>query len=226
MPCGTFPALDGEATVRPVDVLLRLAVATKPQYQTDLYEVHRHWSLLRYLGLFDADLDGQLCLSSAGRRIGGNQRRVTSEELGIGFAIHRAEEWMANRWPNSTIARIVDIDVALASGFIRTGAVTSSIVQRRRRRPDYLMIAESLGSGDRYRYAVVECKGTKGWTYGLKQMASACGQLRGVTVAGRQPPGLAVGTVLADHWVYCRALELAPRRPGRTAGSAARRARR
>lgn len=45
------PALDGEATVRPLDVLLRLAVATKPQYQTDLYEAHRHWSLLRYLGL-------------------------------------------------------------------------------------------------------------------------------------------------------------------------------
>ncbi|WFE56577.1 hypothetical protein [Micromonospora sp. WMMD712] len=83
------PALDGEATVRPLDVLLRLAVATKPQYQTDLYEAHRHWSLLRYLGLFDADPDGQLCLSSAGRRIVGSQRRVTSEELGIGFAVHR-----------------------------------------------------------------------------------------------------------------------------------------
>ncbi|WP_146179844.1 hypothetical protein [Micromonospora sp. RP3T] len=66
------PALDGQATVRPLDVLLRLAVATKPQYQTDLYEAHRHWSLLRYLGLFDAGSDGQLCLSSAGRRIVGS----------------------------------------------------------------------------------------------------------------------------------------------------------
>ncbi|GAB3328553.1 hypothetical protein RMN56_29170 [Micromonospora halotolerans] len=207
-----IPALHGEATVRPVDVLLRLAVATKPEYQTDLYEVHQHWSLLRYLGLFDADPDGQLCLSSAGQRIGGNQRRVTSEELGVGFAVHRAEEWMANRWPDSAIARVVDIDVALASGFIRAGAVKASVTQRRSRRPDYLLIAEIPGSDDRYRYAVVECKGTKNWGYGLKQMASACVQLRGVAVAGRQPPGLAVGTVLADNWVYCRALELSPGR--------------
>lgn len=204
------PALDGEAAVRPLDVLLRLAVATKPQYQTDLYEVHRHWSLLRYLGLFESDSDGQLCLSSAGRRIVGNQRRVTSEELGIGFAVHRAQEWMASRWPGATTTGVIDIDAALSSGFVRAGAVTSSVVQRAGRRPDYLLIAESPGSEDRYHYAVVECKGTKGWRYGLTQMASACMQLRGVAVAGRQPPGLAVGTVLADDWVCCRALELSP----------------
>ncbi|MEU4556542.1 hypothetical protein [Micromonospora violae] len=206
------PALDGEATVRPMDVLLRLAVATKPQYQTDLYEVHRHWSLLRYLGLFDPDPDGQLRLSSAGRRIVGNQRRVTSEELGVGFAVHRAQEWVAARWPGATAIGVIDIDVALSSGVIRAGAVTSSVVQRGRRRPDYLLIAESPGSADRYHYAVVECKGTKGWRYGLDQMASACVQLRGVAVEGRQPPGLAVGTVLADDWVWCRALELSPER--------------
>ncbi|GAA0404022.1 hypothetical protein GCM10009541_54020 [Micromonospora gifhornensis] len=208
------PALDGEAAVRPLDVLLRLAVATKPQYQTDLYEAHRHWSLLRYLGLFDSDSDGYLCLSSAGRRIVGNQRRVTSEELGIGFAVHRAQEWMAARWPGATTTGVIDIDVALSSGVIRVGGVTSSVVQRGRRRPDYLLIAESPGSEDRYHYAVVECKGTKGWRYGLDQLASACVQLRGVAVESRQPPGLAVGTVLADDWVYCRALELSPGRRG------------
>ncbi|MDG4820184.1 hypothetical protein O7628_32280 [Micromonospora sp. WMMD956] len=209
------PALDGEATVRPLDVLLRLAVATKPQYQTDLYEAHRHWSLLRYLGLFDADPDGQLCLSSAGRRIVGSQRRVTSEELGIGFAVHRAQEWVAARWPGATVTGVIDIDVALSSGVIRTDGVTSSVVQRGGRRPDYLLIAESPGSEDGFHYAVVECKGTKAWRYGLDQMASACVQLRGVAVASRQPPGLAVGTVLADDRVRCRALELYPGHRGR-----------
>ncbi|WP_157739853.1 hypothetical protein [Micromonospora narathiwatensis] len=32
------PALGGGAAVRPMDVLLRLAAATNPQYQTDLYK--------------------------------------------------------------------------------------------------------------------------------------------------------------------------------------------
>ncbi|WP_203702573.1 hypothetical protein [Asanoa iriomotensis] len=212
---GCVPVLDGQDSVRPVDVLLRLAVATKPEYQTDLYEVHRHWSLMRYLGLFDADSNGRLCLSSAGRRIVGNQRKVTSEELGIGFAVYRAEQWVASRWPRTTSVAVIDIDVALTSGYVRAGAVASSVVQRSGRRPDYLLIAESPDSQDRYRYAVIECKGTKSWTNGLKQMASACEQLRGVSVGDGQPPGLAVGTVLADHRIRCRALELAPRSHGR-----------
>jgi hypothetical protein len=211
---GCVPVLNGPDSVRPADVLLRLAVATKPQVQTDLYEVHRHWSLMRYLGLFDADSNGRLCLSAAGRRIVGNQRKVTSEELGIGFAVHRAEQWVASRWPRTTSVAVIDIDVALSRGFVRAGAVASSVVKRKRRRPDYLLIAESPDSQDRYRFAVIECKGTKTWTNGLDQMASACEQLRGVSVGNSQPPGLAVGTVLANRQVRCRALELTPRPHG------------
>ncbi|MEV4411379.1 hypothetical protein [Catellatospora sp. NPDC049609] len=46
------PALDTGVTVRVADVLQRLAVATAPLVDRDVYEVHRHWGLMRYLGLF------------------------------------------------------------------------------------------------------------------------------------------------------------------------------
>ncbi|WP_173154311.1 hypothetical protein [Phytohabitans suffuscus] len=206
------PELHGYQTVRPVDVLLRLASATRPQYQVDLYDVHAHWGLLRYLGLFAVGSGRSLVLSAAGRRIVGNQRRVTSEELGIGFAVYLAEAWTQNRRLGTSTVRTVDIDVALASGSISTGGLRLLVEQTGVKRPDYLLISESLGRRGRFSVALLECKGTKTRPYAIHQLAQAAIQLGSMVVDGRCPSGLAVSTVVAQDSISYYALQHRPDR--------------
>lgn len=200
--------LHGGCSIRAIDVLLSLARATQPHYRSDVHDVHAWWALLRYLGVFEA-LDGApscLGLSDAGRRIIGNQRRVLSEELGIGFGTLLAEKWMAANNPFSTrTIQVVDVDVLLGSPL--WASLVASLVGERR--PDYLLVAQDPHSR-RQRLAVVECKGTRTRGYAPKQLASAAEQLAGLVVDGRAWPGLAVSSVVADHVVEYLAVQLLP----------------
>ncbi|GAA3783831.1 hypothetical protein GCM10022225_84960 [Plantactinospora mayteni] len=117
-----------------------------------MYDVHAHWGLLRYLGLFAVGSGGSLVLSTAGRRIVGNQRRVTSEELGIGFAVYLAETWAESRRLGASTVRTVDIDAALASGSISVGGLRV-LVEQTGSRPDYLLISDSVGGSGRFSIA-------------------------------------------------------------------------
>ncbi|GAA3450535.1 hypothetical protein [Dactylosporangium matsuzakiense] len=208
------PDIHGDIAVRPVDVLLRMAATMRPQYQMDLYDVHAHWGLLRYLGLFDAASNGRMTLSAAGRRIVGNQRRVTSEELGIGFATYVAEAWMRSRGSGALTVRCIDIDVALASGAVTIGGLTYFIKQTAVKRPDYLLVADGAGGQGRMRLALLECKGTKSPPYAHRQLADASAQLDTITVGGRHLSGLAVSTVVADNAVQYYALQHQVERTG------------
>lgn len=212
VPLVAVPSLHGGAQLRIADVLLRLTQATRPKYQADVYDVHAHWGLLRYLGVFESRWSpsgNKVHLSDAGRRVVGNQRRVLSEKLGIGFAVLLAESWSKSISASSATPRVVDIDVALEEAAINVGGLTKTVEQVGSTRPDYIMLADDSTRRGRFRVAVLECKGTKSKPNRLYQLARASVQLTGVEVGRRVPPGLAVSTVLGNGAVAYSALQTA-----------------
>jgi hypothetical protein len=207
------PALGLEhgTMIRPFDALHELSYVTRPRYQDDILDRYAQWGLMRYLGFFDLAHDGsgppELKVSDAGRKIAGNQRRVTSEDMGIGFGALLARRWFAGTaaagWPIS----IVDIDVALDDGYVYAGGIRQPVRKTGSRRPDYLMIALDPTTRDHYRVRMVECKGTISSGHAISQLASAAGQLGGITVAGRVPTGIAISTITGSNGVSYLAID-------------------
>jgi hypothetical protein len=195
--------LEGGVTLRPIAALHWLSYATRPRYQDDLLDRYLHWALARYIGLFEHVGDGWplpvLRLSEAGQRIKGNQRRVTSEEMGVGFGALLASHWLRQTGASSLPASIVDVDAALDDRYIYAGGSRQAVRAIKGRRPDYLLVVPDPSSRRMYRVRALECKGTcSGISYGIRQMASASQQLTGITVGGRVPKGLAVSTVTGN----------------------------
>jgi hypothetical protein len=206
------PGLDGGIILRPVEALHWLSYATRPRYQDDLLDVYMHWALVRYIGLFERRDDGHanpaLAVSQPGQRIRGNQRRVTSEEMGIGFGALLASHWFAQADAVGLPIGIVDIDAALADRYIFAGGSRHSVRAVADRRPDYLLIAPDPGVRRRYRVRALECKGTSsGAHYAMQQLASAVEQLAGISVGGRVPSGLAVSTITANNQMSYLAID-------------------
>jgi hypothetical protein len=163
-----------------------------------------HWALVRYIGLFehrdDGDANPVLAVSEPGQRIRGNQRRVTSEEMGIGFGALLASRWFAQACAPGLPIGIVDVDAALTDRYIFAGGSRHSVRAVADRRPDYLLIAPAPEARRRYRVRALECKGTSsGPGYAVHQLASAVEQLAGISVGGRVPQGLAVSTLTTNH---------------------------
>lgn len=199
-------------TILPLWALHWLSYATRPRYQDDLLDVYLHWALSRYIGLFEHLDEGfplpRLTLSDAGRRIRGNQRRVTSEEMGIGFGALLANRWFKQTGAAGLPVSIVDVDAALDDRYIFAGGSRHAVRAVKDRRPDYLLIAPDPSSRRRYRVRVLECKGTSSSTsYAVCQLASAAEQLTGITVGGRVPKGLAVSTVTMNDQLSYLAID-------------------
>ncbi|MEU0537308.1 hypothetical protein [Amycolatopsis tolypomycina] len=190
---------DGIA-LRPLEALHWLSYVTRPRYQDDVLDVYMRWGLLRYLGFFAHDYTHsrlpRLTLSEAGRRISGNQRRVTSEEMGIAFGTALAKRWFETT-SAADLRTVVDIDVALDARYVfgPSSAVQHIGVQR----PDYLLVGADPDDSTRYLVRVLECKGTKNAGHAVPQLARAVGQLDGVTVGGRVPHGLATTVITAEN---------------------------
>jgi hypothetical protein len=203
--------LQAGITLRPIDALHRLSYATKLRYQDDILDMYMQWGLLRYLGFFELAYDGHplpgLKLSEAGQRVTGNQRRVTSEEMGIGFGVLLATRWFEQTAAAGIPITAVDIDAALDERFVLAAGTQKAVEQLGARRPDYLVIAHDPGKRSHYRVRVLECKGTSRPSYATRQLASAIGQLSDVTVGGRVPVGLAVSTVTASNGVSFLAID-------------------
>jgi hypothetical protein len=192
--------LEDGVTLVPFRALHWLSYATRPRYQDDLLDMYLHWAHARYIGLFDHLGDGSslptLTLSGAGQRIKGNQRRVTSEEMGIGFGALLANYWFERTGAAGLPVGIVDVDAALDDRYIFAGGSRHAVRAISDRRPDYLLVAPDPSRRRRYRVRALECKGTSSSIgYSVRQLASAAEQLAGITVGGRIPAGLAVSTV-------------------------------
>lgn len=201
--------LESGVTLRPVDALHQLARATRPMVQQEVFDQYVQWAMLRYLGFFDLSprlgRGRRLKVSDAGTRIVGNQRRVTSEDMGIGFGVLLARRWFARAQTFNTAISVVDIDVALRTGFTVAGRGRRAVRGVAKNRPDYLLISNA--GGRRYMLRVLECKGSKSKSGAREQLVKAVIQLEGVTVSGRVPIGLAVSTITADEEVSYLAID-------------------
>jgi hypothetical protein len=174
--------LENGVTLVPFRALHWLSYATRPRYQDDLLDMYLHWALARYIGLFEHHSEGSslpaLTLSEAGQRIKGNQRRVTSEEMGIGFGALLANYWFERTGAAGLPVGIVDVDAALDDRYIFAGGSRHAVRATGDRRPDYLLVAPDPSSRRRYRVRALECKGTSSSIgYAVRQLASATEQL-------------------------------------------------
>jgi hypothetical protein len=204
--------LEDGVTLFPFVSLHWLSYATRPRYQDDLLDMYLHWALARYIGLFEHLDQGSslptLTLSEAGQRIRGNQRRVTSEEMGIGFGALLATYWFQQTGAAGLPVSIVDVDAALDDRYIFVGGSRHAVRAIKDRRPDYLLIAPDPSSRGMYRVRALECKGTSSTiSYAVRQLASAAQQLTGITVGGRVPRGLAVSTVTRNDQLSYLAID-------------------
>ncbi len=181
--------------------MLRLARATTPWVPDDVYETYRHWAWLRYLGAFRLLADGSLGLSASGAKVSGNQRRVLSEELGIGFGVLLAEHWCRRLGARGPIS-VTDVDLVLRDGF--PGA---SIDTGTGRQPDYLLQYPNPVDSSVKVVKVLECKGTQSVSSAPKQLARASTQLASLTLSGKTPQGVAISTISSARAVQYMAID-------------------
>jgi hypothetical protein len=183
--------LDGTLDARPVGIMLELARGTALNVTDAVSFFGRHWSVLKYIGLFARDAgSGLMSLEQTVlRQVGPNQRRVISEELGIGFAAFAAKQWCRRRHPGIGPISVIDVDRTLLNGGIRT------LQTNGKRQPDYLIsFDDPNGSGTR-QFELLESKGTVSIAKAVGQLGRAVTQLAGLTINGKMMTGLAVATV-------------------------------
>lgn len=182
------PTFHGGAALRSVDVLLHLAYATRLNYERTVLDVYMQWALARYIGAFDLTPSlevhwpgsRRLGLSDAGRRVVANQRRVFSEDVGIGLASVLAHRWFGSAHPGMDL-HLVDIDIAIDSGVIAAPAGA---------RTDYLVVAEDPGTGHVLLLGMVEAKGSESRANALRQVTRGAEQLEATVRRGRGVDGL------------------------------------
>jgi hypothetical protein len=197
--------VDGGVYVRPIDAMLKLSRAMRPLISDDVYSWYRHWGWLRYLGIFDQQVTGSLGLSEAGLAVRANQRRVMSEDLGVGFGCVVAEEWCRQLGAGGPIA-FVDVDLALTEGrpWLRHHGADPAVGDRQ---PDYLLVYPEPGSPRTFAYKALECKGTA-WPVKVNgQLARAATQLASLELNGVPPQGIAVSTVSDESGVQYFAVD-------------------
>ncbi|MFB8229428.1 hypothetical protein [Cellulosimicrobium sp. NPDC055967] len=193
--------LGGAIRVRPVDAMLRLSRLTAPLIPSDVTSQYEHWGRLRYLGVFDRGSAGELRLGTAGRQVRGNQRRVMSEELGVGFGALLAEHWCRAQGFTGAI-RFADVDQVLQGAY--PGIYARMVAGRQ---PDYLIQLPSPRQPRRVSHRLLECKGTTSSRYAVNQLARAVTQLASLSVNGTTPTGIAVSTVSAGDSVRYLAVD-------------------
>jgi hypothetical protein len=146
-------------------------------------------------GEFDDESIPPLRVSEAGCRVAGTRRRVTSEELGVGFGVVLARRWFRNALGPGIPIGFIDID-AYVSGSGFGGSIRS----------DYLLIALDTARPGCYRVRLLECKGTQEEPLARHQMRKAVRQL-GSHIISPLPDGIAVSSVTYGDQIRCFAVE-------------------
>lgn len=188
---------------KPVEVMLELALGTALKVSDEVASFGRHWAHLKYVGLFEHSTPGgSLRLrSSVLAEVGANQRRVMSEELGIGFAAHAAKHWCRRRYPGVGAISVIDVDRTLLNGGI------PKLQRNGKRQPDYLLVFDDPMAPGRRRLELLESKGTVSIGTAKSQLGRAVTQLAGLTANGRTLTGLAVSTVSTENGIRLLAVD-------------------
>lgn len=193
----------GDFEMRPIAAMLEIARGTVLNEDPDIAAFARRWSILRYLGIFARDAGtGKLHLDGAALRyVGGNQRRVLSEELGIGFGIIAGKRWCRKRMPTIGSITAIDVDKALKRGKV------PNLRPEGNRQPDYLLsYSDSRNPGVKI-YDLLETKGTGSRAYAKKQLGRAVTQLAGLTLNHQEMTGIAVTTVSDERGIHVMAVD-------------------
>lgn len=195
--------LNGLLTLRPISAMLELARGTALNDDPQIAAFARRWSTLRYLGIFGRDhATRSLHLdNSALPYIGPNQRRVLSEDLGIGFGILAAKHWCRTRNPKVGPITAIDVDKALLNGTVPNLQLAD------RRQPDYLLAYPDPSNPGVMVYELLETKGTVSSSNAKKQLGRAVTQLASLTVDGNPLTGLATSTISNTEGIFVLAVD-------------------
>ncbi|MFB2583026.1 hypothetical protein ACEXQD_17390 [Herbiconiux sp. P15] len=199
--------IQGKLRLRPIDAMHELARGTALLRDPSVAAFARGWSALRYLGVFARSGQGRLSLDGAAlEHVGPNQRRVISEELGIGFGVLVAKEWCQSRQvsPIGPIT-VIDVDMALFHNMVPGLSTTG------KRQPDYLLAYPDPNKPSKTMYELLETKGTVDVSGAKGQLGRAVTQLAGLEVGGFPLTGIAVATVSTTSGI--RALAVDPAEP-------------
>lgn len=185
--------LDAAIEIRPIQALLELSRGSIYRQDRQIQGLSQFWPILRYMGMFERDDANNLHLRGEDLAIiGPNQRRIISEDLGIGFGILLAKHWCGERiqaqgGPASAIAS-TDFDQALNLGQLQHFTVAA-------RQPDYVLSYPDPNRPEITIFELLEVKGTATQGNALKQLGRAATQLASVTVNQNPVTGIAISTV-------------------------------
>ena len=196
--------VDGSIQASPMQALLNLAKATAIAPNAQIFDWYQHWACLRYIGAFQPT-GGSLALSQQAARVRANQRRVLSEELGVGFGIQVALAW------HNTIAggpppHVIDLDLTLGDPLHWFNRQNGPTIVTDGRQPDYLLTDRNTGSRT-FRVLSLECKGSAETSTTIGQLARGVTQLSSLSLNGTTPQGIVVATVSNGNAIRYRAVD-------------------
>lgn len=183
------------------EALLELARVSRSPKDRSIAAVHRWWAFLRYLGFFDKQ-NGSLVVSSEGRSFVNNQRRIASEELGVGFSILVGKRWIRLSHAPASVTSVTDVEIALGGSSLGVSQLPG-----RTKRPDWVLTVRDPSTPWRITNYLLESKGTASARHARHQLSRAARQLTAVTVGGHVPKGLAVSTVTGKDGISYLALD-------------------
>lgn len=191
----------------PAEVLRELGLATTFVTASPFADIARHWAHVRYCATLKSNQKQVLALTRAGSDIVHHHKVAQSEQLGVGLALVVAKRILERKYPGWLFSS-VDVDVALAAGFIEgVGLVRQK--NRTTMRPDYFLVGRrSGGRSSACKVYVLECKGTHGNAYhSRKQLATASLQVGSIEVGSRTLPSLIVASRLSTAGVSIDVLD-------------------
>ncbi|MGW3147271.1 hypothetical protein ACWDG1_21835 [Streptomyces sp. NPDC001177] len=191
----------------PAEVLRELGLATTFVTASPFADIARHWAHVRYCATLKSNRKQILALTQAGSDIVHHHKVAQSEQLGVGLALVVAKRILERKYPGWLFSS-VDVDVALAAGFIEgIGLVRQK--SRATMRPDYFLVGRRAGGGNSgCKVYVLECKGTHGNAYHSKQqLATASLQVGSIEVGARTLPSLIVASRLSTAGVSIDVLD-------------------
>lgn len=186
--------LNTRIQVRPIDALLRLSRATALKLPPRVASASKWWPVLRYLGAF-THVNGQLAIDpTATATLRENERRVFSEELGVGFGILLAERWCRNLGADGAISAL-DASIVLRKPRNNLTKVGSLI-------PDYILRYTQRSLPGMSNFVTLECKGTRNVSTAPKQLGHAMRQVDALRLNGSPLPGVGISTVTSSDIVF------------------------
>jgi hypothetical protein len=184
-------------SLRPIDVLQTLGLATLPPRHVHQHLASWHWTMLRYAYLIEPKPGGSPFETNL---LAGDYKHhhmtALSEAVGVGCSLSYAQRWLAVQLPSDVIVHDpIDFDYLIGVGSVplpgKAAGLTPQAAPNTRRKPDYLIVAER--DDGFVQLLVVECKGTSsGRSTAIGQLGSAMHQLAGVTFAGSAAGPIAI----------------------------------